>query len=63
MGRSERATSFLTLVLLVTAASAAASDWPTYRHDLARTGCTEESLNAPLALQWVYTSAHEPRPA
>ena len=43
--------------------SAWAGDWPTYRHDIARTGSTEESLAAPLALQWVYTSSHAPRPA
>ncbi|MCL5281894.1 MAG: PQQ-binding-like beta-propeller repeat protein, partial [Planctomycetes bacterium] len=35
----------------------------TYRHDLARTGCTDESLGASLTLQWVYTSTHAPRPA
>jgi outer membrane protein assembly factor BamB len=40
-----------------------ASDWPTYRHDIARTGGTRESLGLPLVLQWVYTSAHEPKPA
>ncbi len=51
------------LVLLLTATSVPASDWPTYRHDLARTGCTNESLGAPLTLQWVYTSSHTPRPA
>jgi outer membrane protein assembly factor BamB len=51
------------LVLLLTAASVLGADWPTYRHDLARTGCTGESLGAPLALQWEYACAHEPRPA
>jgi outer membrane protein assembly factor BamB len=50
-------------VLLLMTASAPASDWPTYRHDLARTGCTSESLGSPLALQWVYTSTHAPQPA
>ncbi|MHC4110827.1 MAG: outer membrane protein assembly factor BamB family protein [Planctomycetota bacterium] len=52
---------FLSLFLAVTAARAA--DWPTYRHDNARTGCTDESLAAPLTLQWIYTSFHPPRPA
>jgi outer membrane protein assembly factor BamB len=51
------------LVLLLAAAGAIASDWPTYRHDIARTGCAGESLSSPLALQWVNTCAHEPRPA
>jgi outer membrane protein assembly factor BamB len=49
------------LVLFGSAASAA--DWPTYRHDVARTGATSESLAAPLALDWVYVPAHRPRPA
>jgi outer membrane protein assembly factor BamB len=49
------------LILLGSAASAA--DWPTYRHDVARTGATSESLAAPLAMDWVYVSVHPPRPA
>ncbi|UCE50612.1 MAG: PQQ-binding-like beta-propeller repeat protein, partial [Phycisphaerales bacterium] len=49
------------LVLFGSAASAA--DWPTYRHDIARTGATSESLAAPLALDWVYVSTYPPRPA
>ena len=52
---------FLSLFLVVTTARAA--DWPTYRHDNARTGCTRESLAAPLVLHWVYTSVHPPNPA
>ncbi|MCU0914417.1 MAG: PQQ-binding-like beta-propeller repeat protein [Planctomycetes bacterium] len=50
-------------ILLTAVASTAAADWPTYRHDIARTGGTEESLNAPLALQWVHTATHAPQPA
>ncbi|MHC4328743.1 MAG: PQQ-like beta-propeller repeat protein, partial [Planctomycetota bacterium] len=49
------------VILLGSAASAA--DWPTYRHDNARSGCTAESLAAPLALDWVYVPVHPPRPA
>lgn len=49
--------------LFLIAAPASAADWPTYRHDNARTGCTSESLTAPLSLQWIYTPAHPPRPA
>ncbi|MGB2808732.1 MAG: PQQ-binding-like beta-propeller repeat protein [Sedimentisphaerales bacterium] len=52
---------FLSLFLVVT--TARASDWPTYRHDNARTGCTRESLATPLVPHWVYTSVHPPRPA
>ncbi len=44
-------------IVLLAAGSAVASDWPTYRHDIARTGCTDESLDAPLALQWIHVSA------
>ena len=39
------------------------ADWPTYRHDNARTGATAESLAAPLSLRWVYTPSHRPCPA
>jgi outer membrane protein assembly factor BamB len=53
---------FLGLFLI---AAASAADWPTYRHDNARTGCASESLARPggLALQWVYTPVYPPRPA
>ena len=52
---------FLGLLLLVSAAGAA--DWPTYRHDNARTGYTSESPTVPLSLHWVYTPVYPPRPA
>jgi len=52
-----------TFVLLLTTAIALASDWPTYRHDIARTGCAGESLETPLALQWEYASMHVPATA
>jgi outer membrane protein assembly factor BamB len=51
------------LILLFVATNGIASDWPTYRHDIARTGCTEESLSTSLAARWTYTAAHEPKPA
>ncbi len=38
-------------------------DWPTYLHDNARSGITEESLSLPLKDNWVYRSIHEPCPA
>ena len=63
MGRNGKPALTSALVLLLAVTSVMASDWPTYRHDLARTGCTNESLGAPLVLRWVYTSTHEPRPA
>ena len=61
MGRTIALVS--TVILLLVAATAVASDWPTYRHDIARTGCTDESLDSSRALQWTYVSAHEPKPA
>jgi len=48
---------------LLLAAATGAADWPSYRHDNARTGCTSESLAAPLVLRWVYIPAYPPRPA
>ena len=53
----------LFLALFLVCAAAGAADWPAYRHDNARTGCTSESLSAPLVLHWVYVPAYPPRPA
>jgi len=39
------------------------ADWPAYRHDLARSGVTQERLQVPLHRQWSYVAAHAPRPA
>lgn len=43
--------------------SASADNWPTYRHDNARSGITTESLEHPLSLQWVFRSPYAPEPA
>lgn len=40
-----------------------AEDWPTYRHDMARSGITAEKLSPPLQECWVLKSRHAPRPA
>jgi outer membrane protein assembly factor BamB len=41
-----------------------AEDWPTYRHDVSRTGTTAEQLDtARLAEAWVYVAAEPPLPA
>ncbi|MBI5818961.1 MAG: PQQ-binding-like beta-propeller repeat protein [Verrucomicrobia bacterium] len=40
-----------------------ADDWPTYRHDIARSGVTSEKLAAPLAESWVFRPRHAPAPA
>ncbi|MBI5397577.1 MAG: PQQ-binding-like beta-propeller repeat protein [Verrucomicrobia bacterium] len=51
------------LNFLAAAAVAVADDWPTYRHDNARSGVTAEKLDLPLAETWVYKSRHAPTPA
>ena len=53
----------LGLLALVASLSAVAADWPTYRHDNARTGVTAEQLKTPLAPCWAYQPAHKPKPA
>lgn len=50
--------------LLLGAAPALAEDWPTYRHDVSRTGTTAEQLDATrLSEAWVHTTAEAPLPA
>lgn len=51
------------LSTLFLVASARGSDWPTYRHDAARSGATTETLTAPLKRQWVYSAPSAPRTA
>jgi outer membrane protein assembly factor BamB len=53
----------LTLLLSVIGSVSALADWPTYRHDAARTGYTPESIPNQLALRWVHRSTHAPKPA
>ena len=38
-------------------------DWPTYRHDNARSGVTAERLAPTLSRQWTFAPAHGPRPS
>ncbi|MFP4056761.1 MAG: PQQ-binding-like beta-propeller repeat protein [Candidatus Brocadiia bacterium] len=40
-----------------------AGDWPTFRHDIARSGITPEALRPPLATRWVHRPRHGPEPA
>jgi outer membrane protein assembly factor BamB len=49
--------------LLALACTSAAEDWPTYRHDNARSATTSEVLAPPLSPQWVYVPLHRPEPA
>lgn len=40
-----------------------AADWPTYRHDAARSSVTTERIAPPLRPAWTWRSPHRPRPA
>jgi len=51
------------LALLLFPSVSSEEDWPTYRHDTARSGVTSERLNLPLEEAWVHRSRHAPRPA
>ena len=46
-----RTTGFF-IVLAFMAETATAADWPTYRHDMARSGHTREELVPPLRESW-----------
>jgi len=50
-------------VIALLSSMAYAEDWPTYRHDAARSGVSGEQINPPLQLQWTYTPRHAPQPA
>ena len=63
VSKPPRSNLVLFLAVLLAMAAAAEADWPMYRHDNARSGCTSEKLQTPLQLCWVYASAHPPRPA
>jgi outer membrane protein assembly factor BamB len=51
------------LLVAMSSAGARADDWPTYRHDIARSGITTERLAPPLSEQWVFKPTHAPEPA
>jgi len=55
------------LLLLLAAAAictyAVADDWPTYRHDNARSGVTEDTLAPPLKQCWAFQPSHPPHPS
>lgn len=56
----------LALTLAVAAAGSVvgrAADWPTYRHDVARSGITTEQVRPPLVECWVFRPRHAPEPA
>ncbi len=49
--------------LLGMAPWAQSEDWPTYRHDSARSGVTAEVLRGTLEEAWMFEARHEPKPA
>ncbi len=53
----------LILLCALCSRAAMAEDWPTYNHDVARSGVTNETLPADLHEVWVYRSPHPPRVA
>jgi len=56
--------SYLVFVCLLTCGRLLlAADWPTYRHDIARSGATAEELRAPLEGHWTFKPLHGPRQA
>ena len=65
MTRHLIATSILFSLLGALAAvpATSADDWPTFRHDPARSGVTPEPLSTPLHIQWTYEPKHPPQPA
>ncbi|MCE9557166.1 MAG: PQQ-binding-like beta-propeller repeat protein [Planctomycetes bacterium] len=59
-----RCSPFWLLLILATVATAeGADDWPTFRHDVGRSGSTTSALQLPLQLQWHVTPAAPPQPA
>lgn len=53
----------LLLALGLCLCPSAASDWPTYRGDYARSGISTDPLPEGLSESWVWRSPHAPRPA
>ena len=50
-------------LLWVVAVSGVAEDWPTYRHDVRRSGLSAEKLTPPLKALWVFQPRYAPQPA
>ena len=55
--------ALLGFLLAMSCLAARAADWPTYMHDNARSGITDEHLSPPLHEQWVFVAQHAPQPA
>ncbi|HUS81144.1 MAG TPA: PQQ-binding-like beta-propeller repeat protein [Armatimonadota bacterium] len=53
----------LGLTVMLAAGGALGADWPTWRHDAARSGITDEQLPAQLHRQWTWEAGGAPMPA
>ena len=51
------------LLSIIAAVPLRAEEWPTYRHDSARSNVTEEGPRLPLEVSWVFVPRHRPFPA
>lgn len=51
------------LLFLSSLICAQAEDWPTDRHDVSRTGCSNQTLSLPLVEVWQHEAVYPPRPA
>ena len=51
------------VIVGLASSSATADSWPTYRHDMARSGITAEALTLPLISCWEFQARHAPEPA
>jgi len=60
---SRTSLAVLLTLTLCTLSNATAADWPTWLGDSARTGCSEEQLEAKLSIAWAHMTNHPPSPA
>jgi len=54
---------WVALTIVLFASTVAGEDWPTHRHDVARSGITSEQIATPLFESWVFKARHAPQPA
>ena len=58
-----RLAGFASWLGLLLASTVLGADWPTFRHDVSRSGMTDETVAPPLAPAWVFQARHAPQPA
>lgn len=61
--RTAGARAAVLVIALCLVAAVAQADWPTYRHDNARSGVTPEPLPGELGEAWAHTPRYRPQPA